>query len=105
MTGSAVVDLPFLALVVWAAVLEAQRARRGTPVLVLLAAAGLLRPEAWLLAAGYALWVLPRQHPRQRLITLALAAGAPLIWATADLLLHGRPALLGSTAPSSMRGR
>src|SRR3954451_15511623 len=43
----AYVDVPFLALVVAAAVLEARRERRGTPVLVLLGLAGLLRPEAW----------------------------------------------------------
>src|SRR3954451_13896118 len=42
------VDLPTIALIVWAAVLEARRKRRGVPVLVLLALAGLLRPEAWL---------------------------------------------------------
>ena len=45
------VDVPFLALVLWAAALEAERPRRGLPVAVLLALAGLLRPEAWLLAA------------------------------------------------------
>ena len=45
-----------MALVIWAAVLEAQRPRRGTPVFLLLAAAGLLRPEGWLLAALYWVW-------------------------------------------------
>ena len=45
-----------MALVVWAATLEATRPRRGVPVLVLLALAGMLRPEAWFLAAMY--WVL-----------------------------------------------
>ena len=43
------VDVPFLALVLAAATLEAARPRRGLPVLALLAVAGLLRPEAWLL--------------------------------------------------------
>ena len=55
----AYVDIPFLALVVAAAVLEARRPRRGAPVLVLLALAGLLRPEAWLLAGVYWLYLLP----------------------------------------------
>ncbi|MDQ3936660.1 MAG: hypothetical protein M3340_18730, partial [Actinomycetota bacterium] len=43
-TLEAFVDLPFLALLVWAAALEARSPRRGAPVLVLLALAGLLRP-------------------------------------------------------------
>jgi hypothetical protein len=46
-----------MALVVWAAVLEARRPRRGWPVFVLLALAGLLRPEAWSLAGLYLLWM------------------------------------------------
>ena len=50
------VDIPYLALVIWAAALEAERPRRGTPVFVLLACAGLLRPEAWLLSGLYWLW-------------------------------------------------
>ena len=32
--------------------LEVERPRRGTPVFVLLAAAGLLRPDAWVLSGG-----------------------------------------------------
>ncbi len=55
------IDIPYLAVVVWAAVIEA-RAPRRHPVLVLamLAAAGLMRPEAWVLAGLYWLWVAPR---------------------------------------------
>src|SRR2546423_3320538 len=52
------VDLPAIALIVWAAVLEARRARRGWPVLALLGLAGLLRPEAWLFLGAYWLWLL-----------------------------------------------
>src|ERR1044071_7474893 len=47
LAARAYIDIPYMALVVWAAVLEAQRPRRGTAVLVTLALAGLLRPEAW----------------------------------------------------------
>ena len=47
------VDAPFLALVVWAGVLEAEG--RGRRPLALLVAAGLLRPEAWVL--GGLLWL------------------------------------------------
>ena len=51
------IDPVFLAMVVWAGVLEMRVPRRGTAVLVILALAGLLRPEAWLLGGLYWLWV------------------------------------------------
>jgi hypothetical protein len=79
-------DVPFLALVVWAAALEAQRPKRGTLVMALLAVAGLLRPEAWVLAGLYWLWCGPR-----RLGLLALAAAAPLLWCLLDFLVTGDP--------------
>ena len=47
------IDVPFLALVLAAAAMEARRPRRGWPVLAALAVAGLLRPEAWLLGLAY----------------------------------------------------
>jgi hypothetical protein len=85
------VDVPFLALVVAAAVLEARRPRRGTPVLVLLALAGLLRPEAWLLAAVYVVWLWPALDSRGRAGAIALAAVAPVLWAVSDLAVTGDP--------------
>ncbi|MDQ3936221.1 MAG: hypothetical protein M3340_16500 [Actinomycetota bacterium] len=89
------VDLPTIALIVWAAVLEVRRPRRGWPVLVLLGLAGLLRPEAWLMAGAYWLWVVwPRAEPldRGRALRLGLlAAAAPLLWALSDLLVTGDP--------------
>jgi hypothetical protein len=91
MTTGALVDLPFLALVIWAALLEIRQPRRGTAVLLLLAAAGLLRPEAWLLSGAYAIWILPAQEGSRRMGTVALAAGAPAIWTVADLCLTGDP--------------
>src|SRR4051794_32326725 len=60
------IDIPYMALVVWAAVLEAERPRRGTAVLVVLALAGLLRPEGWVLAGVYLLWVGWRASWAQR---------------------------------------
>src|SRR3954453_5643937 len=71
------VDIPYMALVVWAAALEAGRPRRGTPVFLLLAGAGLLRPEAWLLAALYWCWMAWRATSRARLGYAALAAIGP----------------------------
>ncbi len=81
----AYLDVPFLALVVWAAALEAERPRRGGAVWPLLIAAGLLRPEAWLLAGMYALWL--GLTPRR----VAYAGFAPLTWFGVDLLTTGDP--------------
>jgi hypothetical protein len=49
-------DLTYVALIVWAAALEVARTRRGTAVFALLALAGLLRPDAWVLSGAYWLW-------------------------------------------------
>jgi hypothetical protein len=76
-------DVPFAALILAAALLEAQRARRGLPVLALLAVAGLLRPEAWALAGIYWLY-LGRPW---RLAGWVVAA--PLLWALTDLAVTG----------------
>src|SRR5919198_5202807 len=46
-------DIPYVALVLAALLAETRRPRAGAPVLGLLGLAGLLRPEAWLFAAGY----------------------------------------------------
>lgn len=86
------VDLPAIAFIVWAAVLEARRSRRGAPVLVLLALAGLLRPEAWLYAGVYWVWWAWGQPDwRARLKLLPLAVAAPLLWALTDLIVTGDP--------------
>jgi hypothetical protein len=83
------VDLPAIALVVWAAVLEARRPRRGWPVLVLLGLAGLLRPEAWLFLAVYWLWLFPERSWSARVGLGLLAAAAPAIWLASDLAVTG----------------
>ncbi|MEA2291220.1 MAG: hypothetical protein QOF17_240 [Solirubrobacteraceae bacterium] len=85
------IDVPYMALVVWAAVLEAARPRRGAPVLLLLAAAGLLRPEGWVLAGLYWLWLVPRATWRQRARYAALAAIGPVLWCGVDLAVTGNP--------------
>jgi hypothetical protein len=94
-------DVPFAALVVGAVLLEVRRPRRGLAVLALLALAGLLRPEAWVLGGIYALYCFRDRSTAQRAAMLALAAAAPALWAlsdwlaTGDLLhsLHGTSAL------------
>jgi hypothetical protein len=79
----AYLDIPYVALVLGAILAEARRASPRL-VLILLALAGLLRPEAWLFALAYAAW---KRDPR--LLPLALAA--PLLWVLHDLVLTGNP--------------
>ena len=88
-------DIPFLALVLTAAAIEAEtasdapadrRRRWSYAVIGLLVLGGLLRPEAWALAGLYWLWCGWR-----RLDLLALACVAPLTWATVDALVTGDP--------------
>ncbi len=98
----AYLDVPFLALVLWAAAREADRPARGAAapagrgVAGLLALAGLLRPEAWVLAGAYWLWVGAR-----RMDLLALAAAAPVAWCAVDLVLTGDP-LFSVTSTSAL---
>ena len=85
------IDVPYMALVVWAAVLEARRSRRGTAPLVLLGLAGLLRPEAWLLAGLYWLWQAWRAGWGARVLGALLVGAPPLIWFGVDWLVTGDP--------------
>jgi hypothetical protein len=88
------IDIPYLAVVMWAAVIEARAPRRHpVVVLALLAAAGLMRPEAWLLAGLYWLWIVLRRDVtwRQRFAYAALAAIGPLVWVAVDLAVTGNP--------------
>uniref|UniRef100_UPI002A7573E3 hypothetical protein n=1 Tax=Patulibacter defluvii TaxID=3095358 RepID=UPI002A7573E3 len=127
-------DVPFLALVAWAAALILADARqpalrptfdvgrrtaadgdvgRTPPAAwrrpaLLLALAGLLRPEAWVLAGLYWLWCSARgrwaaaDDPLPgRLAHLALVVGPPLLWAAIDLAVTGNP-LHSLTATSQL---
>jgi hypothetical protein len=100
------VDIPYLALVLAALVVETKRPRPGWPVLALLALAGLLRPEAWLFSAAYLVYLaysdparprgtlaplLSLARPGKLLGLTALAASAPVIWAAFDLAVTGDP--------------
>jgi hypothetical protein len=82
-------DIWFEALVVGAVLLEAQRARRGVPVFVVLALAGLLRPEAWVLSGLYWLWMWRGSSPRERVLYAGLVASAPVLWCLMDLIVTG----------------
>jgi len=115
----AYVDIPYLLLVLGALLVESRRPRAGAPVLVLLALAGLLRPEAWAFSGLYWLyliewppllargrgtdeadraggaggpWFRRPQRTRRELIQLTLlAAAAPLVWLLSDLAITGQP--------------
>ena len=84
-------DVPYCALVAWACVLEVERPRRGGAVFGLLALAGLLRPEAWLLAGLYAVWMGWSASWPARVRFAALAATAPALWSLVDLVVTGDP--------------
>lgn len=100
----AYVDVPFLALVAWAAATEVA-GRRWMPM-ALLVLAGLLRPEAWVLAGLLWLWRVlgpggatdaggsggDRRHTlRDAAALAALAVAAPVLWLLSDLVVTGDP--------------
>ncbi len=112
----AYVDLPYLLFVLSALLLESRRSRAGPPVLILLALAGLLRPEAWAFSALYWLYFMgltPQwlhrslrersfhtrevsgsalEQTRGEIVRLTLlAAAAPLIWMLSDLAITSDP--------------
>jgi hypothetical protein len=113
----AYIDLPYIALALGALLVETRRPRAGWPVLVLLALAGLLRPEAWLFAGAYWLYLAldfgptggfrqsdARDRPvggvvrwrRERSGTelgwlALLALGGPILWALFDWITAGSP--------------
>lgn len=103
----AYIDIPYLALIVWAGALEVQRPRRGGAVWGLLVLAGLLRPEAWLLAGVYGIWMAWGKAPRAWLRVAAIAAIAPLIWALSDVVVTGDPlfSLNYTTESAALLGR
>lgn len=85
----AYVDIPYLCLLLGALLVETRRPRAGTPVLVLLTLAGLLRPEAWLFAVLYGVWLWRGKALRPAHVALVFAA--PLLWALCDLVVTGDP--------------
>ena len=86
-----VVDIWFLFFVFAAAAMEVHRPRRGMPVMLLLVLAGLLRPEAWVLAGVYVLWLLPQKGFRGIWPYVLLAAAAPVLWLVWDWIVTGKP--------------
>jgi len=113
----AYIDIPYMVLCLAALLIETRRPRAGWPVLVLLALAGLLRPEAWLFAGFYFLWLAldfdlaaPGSEPKGRvrigrlgvgpraggvdrslLFMACLTAAGPVIWVLFDLVTTSNP--------------
>jgi hypothetical protein len=103
----AYIDVPYIALVLGALVLETKRPRCGWPVLALLALAGLLRPEAWLFSFAYLAYLAlelgrdgdarPRlrlreeRAPRELAWLGALALAGPVGWAVFDWITAASP--------------
>jgi hypothetical protein len=102
------VDIPYLVLVLGAVLVETRRPRAGAPVLWLLAAAGLLRPEAWLMSAAYLAWIWWSERDLGRLARLAaIAAVGPVVWCASDLVVTGDPlrSLTGTRQTARQLGR
>ncbi len=87
----ALVDLPFLALVLAALALAVGRRPAPGGVLPLLGLAGLLRPEAWPLAIAWAAWAGRGGGPRRRARLVGGALAAPVAWMLMDLAVTGDP--------------
>jgi hypothetical protein len=85
----AYVDIPYVVLVLAALAIETRHRRAGWPVLAMLDLAGLLRPEAWLFAVAYWLYLWRGSSPRARLQLGALVALAPALWGLSDLAITG----------------
>lgn len=98
------IDVVALALVVWAAVLEVRRPRRGLSVLALLAIAGLQRPEVWALAAAYWLYLAPALDWKRRLQAAAVVAVAPAVWGLGDVLVTNQTTHSLATTHATIAG-
>jgi hypothetical protein len=90
----AYIDLPYIALCLVALLIEAKKPRAGWPVLALLTLAGLLRPEAWLFAVAYLVYLSfddKRRFVRPPSALIVLALAGPILWALFDWITTGSP--------------
>jgi hypothetical protein len=101
----AYVDVPYLALVLGALLLVSRRPRAAGWPLALLALAGLIRPEAWLLSLAYLAWLWRTGGVGAEWV--GLAASGPLLWFASDLVVTGNPlhSLTGTRANVETLGR
>jgi hypothetical protein len=82
---------------------ECHLAGRRSWALVLLALAGLIRPELWVVLAGYGLHVWQRE-PRLRPIVAAAIVLPPAVWLGLDWAGSGDPLHAGETATEATEG-
>jgi len=103
----AYIDIPYMVLCLAALLIETRKLRAGWPILVLLTLAGLLRPEAWLFAGFYFLYLALRFTPpkegrripglrlreggidRNLILMACLTVAGPVIWVLFDLITTG----------------
>jgi hypothetical protein len=100
-------DVAFVALALGALLLVAEAPRRGWAPLGLLAAAGLLRPEAWGFALLYGAYLVFVAKPPRRPALAALALAGPVGWMLVDLVVTGNPlfSLQGTQALAAQLNR
>lgn len=84
-------DLAFAALVTWALLLETRKPKRGPAVLLVLALAGLMRPDAWVLSLLYVAYLWNDLERDKRAQLTALALTAPILWIAQDWIITGQP--------------
>ena len=98
-------DIPFAMLVVLALLLELRRPRRGAAVLVALAVAGLMRPDAWALSLAYVAYLWRGSDPRRRftspassLVPRSECSGCPVMIASCTIHSTGADRASASSA-------
>jgi hypothetical protein len=84
-------DLPSLAALLAALACELSRPKRAVAPLVLLAFAGLWRPEPWLVAGLYWAWATRGQSRARKLRLGVLVLSAPALWMAGDLAMTHNP--------------
>jgi hypothetical protein len=82
---------------------ERHLAGRRDWALALIALAGLIRPEAWVLLAAYGAYVWVRE-PRLRLLAAVAVVAAPALWLGLDWIGSGDPLHASATATEATEG-
>lgn len=101
----AFINLPFATLIVAALVAEIETVPRRRLAWVALIAAGLMRPEGWLFAVAYAVWLGRRAGALKRLRLAATALLPACVWLGLEAAFFGNPfySFLGTRAEAGGR--
>ncbi|MDO9441098.1 MAG: hypothetical protein Q7T73_09435 [Beijerinckiaceae bacterium] len=103
-TSSALLDIPYTALVLVAVAIGLRLGRPDRRVFLLLGVAGLLRPEAWFIAGFCWLWHVRGATRRQAAVAAAAVALAPMLWVLSDLAATGNPLFSFANTASAASG-